>query len=82
MKTRLFSLVGVIALSMGCNTVSVSTNQSIAAPTFPATDPASVQILQTPPVTPNVRLGEITLQPSGNPTKEVIQQKMRTAAAA
>jgi hypothetical protein len=84
-KAKLISLIGaasVVALSVGCNTVSVTAQQSIAAPVFPPTAPASVQILQTPPVAPNVRLGEITLQPEGNPTTEMIRSKLQTAAAA
>ena len=82
MKAKLFSLFAVIVLAAGCNTVTVSSSQSIAAPTFPATDPASVQILQTPPVQPNIRLGEVSAQLQGNPTKEMIRQKLQTAAAA
>jgi len=84
-RTKLLSLVGVsavVAFAVGCTTVSVSTRQDIAAPNFPATDAASVQILQTPPTVPHVRLGEITLEPSGSPTKEMIQSKFQTAAAA
>ena len=84
-KAKLLSRVSIAAAVMfavGCNTVSVSSQQSIAAPSFPTTDPASVQILQTPPMGAHVRLGEITLQPSGNPTKEMIQTKLRAAAGA
>jgi hypothetical protein len=82
---NLLSILGataIAALTIGCNTVSVSTRQDIAAPTYPPTDPASVQILQTPPIGAHVRLGEITLQPSGNPSKEMIRTKLQTAAAA
>ncbi len=41
-----------------------------------------MQILQTPPNVAHVRLGQITAEPSGNPTKEMIQTKLRAAAAA
>jgi hypothetical protein len=78
----IFSATAMTVLAIGCNTVSVSTRQDIAAPTYPPTDPASVQILQTPPIGAHVRLGEITLEPSGNPTKEMIRSKFQTAAAA
>lgn len=80
-KLNILGVVLIAALAIGCNTVSVSTKQDIAAPNYPATDPASVQILQTPPMAPHIRLGEITLEPSGNPTKEMIQTKLQTAAA-
>jgi hypothetical protein len=82
MKARLLSLAAVLALVAGCNTVSVTSQQSIAAPTYPATDPATVQILQAPPTAPNVRLGEVKATLEGNPTKEMIRQKLQTAAAA
>ena len=84
-QATLVSFVGAVAfaaLMIGCTTVSVSTRQDVAAPNFPPTDPASVQILQEAPMRPNIRLGEITLEPSGGPTKEMIQQKFQTAAAA
>ena len=82
MKAKLFSLAVVIVLATGCNTVSVSSQQSIATPTYPPTAPGSVQILQEPPTVPNVRLGEITVQPQGNPTTEMIRSKFQTTAAA
>src|SRR3989442_14192214 len=79
----IFSATSIAALTIGCSTVSVQTRQDIAAPNYPPTDPNTVQILQvTAPTAPHIRLGEITLQPSGNPTKEMIQTKLRTAAAA
>ena len=82
---KLIGTVGtaaIVALAIGCNTVSVTSQQSIAAPTYPPTDPASVQILQTPPIGAHVRLGEVTAQLQGNPTKETIRTKLQTAAAA
>jgi hypothetical protein len=82
MRTKLLSLAAVVTLAAGCNTVTVTSNQSIAAPTYPATDPTTVQILAGPPVTPNVRLGEVSAQLQGTPTKEMIRQKLQTAAAA
>jgi hypothetical protein len=83
MSAKLLSFAALIALAAGCNTISVSTNQSIAAPTYPPSDPATVKIIQNEEPRDNaVRLGEITLQPSGNPTKEEIRQKFQTAAAA
>jgi hypothetical protein len=81
-KASLLGLFSAMALAVGCNTVSVSTREDIAAPNYPPTDPATVQILQVPPTGAHVRLGEITLEPSGNPTKETIRSKFQTAAAA
>ena len=72
---------GLLALLTGCNTVSIQSTSYLGTPNYPPTDPASVEILQTAPTKPHVRLGEITAEPSGNPTKEEIQQKLQVAAA-
>jgi hypothetical protein len=83
MKRRIPFLLVVLGLlfTTGCNTVSVQSKQYLGVPSYPPTDPASVQILQTQPTVTNVRLGEITLQPTGNPTRTEMEQKMRAAAA-
>ncbi|MEI6085279.1 MAG: hypothetical protein WCS70_13395 [Verrucomicrobiota bacterium] len=81
MKHILQSCV-LVALITGCSTVSVSTRQDIASASYPATVASTVQILQTPPNVAHVRLGEITAEPAGNPTKEMIQAKFQQAAAA
>src|SRR5215471_8768261 len=47
----------------GCQSVSTTTTQSIGVPTFPPTDPATVQILRTEPTRPNIRLGEVRAEP-------------------
>src|SRR5215831_17723388 len=65
----------------GCNTISMQSNSYLGTQSYPPTDPATIEILQTAPTKPHVRLGEITAEPSGNPTKEQIQQKFQTAAA-
>ena len=77
----LLSAVLLAALVSGCNTVYVQSKQYLGVPNYPPTDPASVQILQTQPTAPHVRLGEITLQPQGHPTKEEMEQKLRLAGA-
>jgi hypothetical protein len=83
-KSSWLSLVGALALAAlatGCNTVAVNTNQYIGVPIYAPTDPATVQVIQTPPQRPHVRLGEITVEPSGNPTVAEIQGKFQQAAA-
>jgi len=79
----LTAVMGSILLSLitGCSTVSIQSTSYLGTPNYPPTDPVTVQILQTAPTLPNVRLGEITAEPSGNPTKEEIQQKLQVAAA-
>ena len=55
-----FLIVGTLT---GCNTVYVSSKQYLGVPNYPPTDPASIQVLQTAPTRPHVRLGEVTLRP-------------------
>lgn len=69
------------SLTTGCNTVYVQSKQYLGVPNYPPTDPASIQVLQTQPTPPHVRLGEITLQPQGNPTKAQMEQKLKLAAS-
>jgi hypothetical protein len=80
---RLLTLAAVLVLVLatGCNTVYVQSKQYLGVPNYPATDPASIQILQTQPTAAHVRLGEITLQPQGNPTKPEMEQKLRQGAS-
>jgi hypothetical protein len=80
---KLIPCVGIATLFLltGCNTIQVQSTAYLGTPTYPPTDPVTVQILQTAPTQPNVRLGEITVEPSGTPTKAEIQQKLQVAAA-
>ena len=80
----LLTFLGAVLLAVlvsGCNTVYVSSKQYLGMPGYPLTDPATIQVLQTQPTAPHVRLGEITLQPQGNPTKAGMEQKLRLAAS-
>jgi hypothetical protein len=81
MLLTLFGAILLAALATGCNTVYVQSKQYLGVATYPPTDPASVQVLQTQPTAAHVRLGEITLQPQGNPTKAEMEQKLRVAAS-
>ena len=85
MKRRiLLTFLGAIllaGLATGCNTVWVKSKQYLGVASYPPTEPASIQILQAQPTAANVKLGEITLQPQGNPTKAAIEQKLRLAAS-
>jgi hypothetical protein len=84
MRNQILSLLGallIVASGTGCNTIYVGSKQYLGVPNYPPTDPATIQVLQTQPTRPHVRLGEITLQPQGNPTKVQLEQKLRLAAA-
>lgn len=71
----------VFSTASGCTSISVESNPFLGSPSLPPTDPGSVQILQTEPKRPYVRLGEIVVTPSGNPTLAQLELKVRTAAA-
>jgi len=85
MKSRFpHQLIGAVLLATlvcGCNTVFVQSKQYLGVASYPPTDPATIQILQTQPTLAHVRLGEITIQPQGNPTKAAMEQKLRLAAS-
>jgi hypothetical protein len=77
-------VVALVALlgTTGCKTVAISSMQYIGGPTYAPTDPASIQILRVAPTRPNVRLGEVTAEPSSEsvPVTE-IEAALRNAAA-
>ena len=74
-------LTALALLAAGCNTISVSSKQYLGGPTFPPTDPATVQILRQPPTAAHVRLGEVTVIPQGNPSVATIEARFRERAA-
>jgi hypothetical protein len=65
----------------GCAYVSVETRPYLAVPSYPPTDPAVVRILHAEPELPHVRLGEVSLEPQGNPPVAEMEAKLRQAAA-
>ena len=70
-----------LSLLAGCSMVTVESQRYLGVPTYASTDPSTVEILQTVPTRPNVRLGEISLEPQGKPPVSEIEEKLRTAAA-
>jgi hypothetical protein len=77
----LLLIAAAITLSAGCSFVSVETKQYLGVPLYSPTDPASVEILRAEPQRPHEQLGEITLEPTGEPPVAEIEQKLRIAAA-
>ena len=71
----------LLPLLAACSGVSIDTKQFLGLPTYPPTDPATVEILREPPLRPHERLGEIYAEPSGEPPVSEIEDKMRKAAA-
>jgi len=77
----MIAVLSVLTLIVGCApSVSVQTKQYLGVPLYPPTDPAGVAILREPPLRPNVRLGEIILEPQNNPPVTMMEQKLQQAA--
>jgi hypothetical protein len=87
MKTSTRCLVACVAAVFlltltGCNTVSTRTTQYVGVPSYPATDPATVQITRVQPAQPHVRIGEIVCEPSSlNTPVPKIEAKLQQAGA-
>lgn len=84
-ESRRSSLLWLAASSFlfcGCSGISVNTQPYMGVPNYPAADPSSVQILPAEPTDRvHVRLGEIILDISGQPSRQELEQKLKTAAA-
>jgi hypothetical protein len=75
-------LAALAALVCGCSSVSTHINPYLGIASFPATDPAHVQILAAEPKDrKHDRLGEVFLDVEGNPAKATLEKKLRAAAA-
>ena len=72
-------LLALLASALGC--VQVQSRPYIGVAAFAPTQPDTVQILRTAPTRPNLRLGEITVEPKNNTSVQTIEEKFRDAAA-
>jgi hypothetical protein len=75
-------LIALVALLTACSTVHTRTNPYLGGARYPATVPDKVQILNAEPNDrPHDRLGEIFLDIDGDPSRDKLEKKLRTAAA-
>jgi hypothetical protein len=74
-------LLACLAFSVGCSSVSVSSERLFGAPSFPPTSPESVQILRREPRQPHDRIGHVFLEPSGHPPVAEMEQALRAETA-
>jgi len=74
------SFVAVTALC-GCAGISENTHAYLGSPQFAPTRPAEVQIYPTEPKQAKQLLGEIILSTDGNPPRQKLEDKLKTAAA-
>lgn len=76
------SAVAALLTVAGCSSIPVQTQQPTGTPTYPPTNPATVQILRQVPTQANVKLGEITAEPPSTRTPlSAIEARLREAAA-
>lgn len=78
---RAFAVAALAVLLSGCASVSVDSQQEIGLPAYPPTSPESVQILRQPPAKPYQKIGALVARPSNEPSVQVIELKIREAAA-
>ena len=71
-----------ILLATACSGVQVHSKRYLGVPSYPPSDPARVAILHEEPTRPHVRLGEVTLEPRGNPGVPRMEEALRERAAA
>ena len=77
----LAALAGLMAVT-GCNTVSTTSHQYLGGPTYPPTDPATIQILRVAPTRPHVQLGQVQAEPSSDSVPNLqIEQALQKKAA-
>jgi hypothetical protein len=79
--SRAVMVAACVVLFAGCASISERTNVYLGSPKYPPTAPAAVQILSADPKRPADRLGEIFLSVDGKPTRERLENKLKTAAA-
>src|SRR4051812_27025671 len=72
-------LFALVARTIGC--VSVQSREYVGVQAFAPTQADSVAILRAAPTRPNLRLGEVTVEPKSDTSVQTIEQKFRQAAA-
>lgn len=84
----LVALVALVATALlastlaACSYVNARSIHFVGRPDFPPTDPATVEILHRPPMRPHDVLGQVMIEPEGNPSQQAIEDKLREETAA
>ena len=81
MKEHSVILILAFLLLAGCSTVMVESKRYPEGPVYVPTDLEGIEILRSEPDHPYQKLGEIYLQPNGNPSPREILKKFKKAAA-
>jgi hypothetical protein len=73
--------LGILVFLSGCAYVSTETKHYLGVPPYPETDPANIHILRSEPTRVHERLGEILLEPQGNPPVAEMEAKAKQEAS-
>ncbi len=84
-RTRSLTVGAVVAVAVltlaACTTISVSSTHYLGVPQFGPSDASAVEILRRVPKRPHEKLGEVYLEPSGDPSLAELEQALRGEAA-
>ena len=80
-STAVLTLVTVVILLAGCSYVSTETRHYLGVGSYPPSDPSNIGILRSAPERPHERLGEVILEPQGDPPVAEMEAKLRQGAA-
>ena len=71
----------VAVLAASCSYVQPRSIRFVGRPAFPATDPATIEILPRPPMRPQDILGQVVVELEGNPSRQAIEDELREETA-
>lgn len=82
-RQRVIAILTLYAafLSAGCSSVAVRTVRFTEVQTYPATYPDLVEVLRAAPIRPHSRLGEVYVEPEGDPSPDAIEAGLQKGAA-
>ena len=80
-STSMLVVLAVMSILAGCSYVSTETRHYLGVGSYPPTDPSRVEILRSEPQRHHERLGEVILEPEGDPSLAEMEARMRQGAA-
>lgn len=85
-RSRFLAVLAAVTLAAStvasCSYVNARSIHFVGRPEFPPTDPATVDILHRPPMRPHDVLGQVMIEPEGDPSQDAIEEKLRAETAA
>lgn len=79
--SRVLLALALAALAAACSSVQARSIHFVGRPDFPPANPATVEILHRPPMRPHEVLGQVMLEPEGDPGQAAIEEKLREETA-